>query len=86
MNIEYQPGDVVVQMMWGGWYRDVLVEDRCDHMDNGRPGFIGWRVEETPDGDLFQKERCWGNDHQVVRNLGPTVRNHDGDRIYAHSQ
>ena len=79
-HIYYQSGDVVVQRMRCGWFRDVLVDTPRRH--NGWPGFVGWVVEETPDGDLLTKGRVWGYDSQIVRNLGPTVHNEDYDRVY----
>lgn len=82
--MDYQPGDVVVQAMWGGWFRDVYIDER--NMHNNHPAFVGWIVEETCNGDLSMKGRVWGYDAQIVRNLGPTVLNAEHDRVFAYNQ
>ena len=81
--IDYQPGDVVVQRMWGGWHRDVYVEEHTIH--NGHPAFTGRIVEETCDGDLAMKGRVWGYQAQIIRNLGPTVYNTELDRVFVYN-
>ncbi len=81
--IGYQAGDVVVMRMWGGWYRDVYVDETNLH--NGHPAFVGWIVQDTADGYLVTSKRVWGYDAQIIRNLGPTVFNEQHDRVYAYS-
>lgn len=80
---EYQSGDVIVMRLWGGRYRDVLVDDINTH--NGHPAFTGWLVEETCDGYLATTTRVWGYQAQIIHNLGPTVLNREMDTVFVYN-
>ena len=61
-KLDYEIGDTIVYMTFGGTFRKVVVTDKEDDIKNGRPGFGGTLVHRDPEG----WNDVWGYDSQIT--------------------